>query len=85
VTIAAAVGTYQNAGATRSNLVRLVISTAVEVLAVQLNGTPLSQYTSQAEFEAAESGWLMLSNNVIIAKSAVQDVASAKQFVVQYR
>lgn len=80
VTINASSGTYTGAPSSRNNVVTLVVENQTAT-AVTLNGSPLTQYTSQASFDAASSGWINLGYNVIQAKSGSQSVTSAKTFV----
>ena len=85
VTVAAAAnvngsGPYPGAVTSRQNVVELVVDTA-EATAVNLNGAPLTQHTTQAAFDAASSGWVNAGRNLILVKSAAMDVATAKTFV----
>lgn len=83
VTIAAASGTYTGAGASRNNVVELVIENQ-NATSVTLNGGALTQYTTQATFNAASSGWFNAGGNLILAKSGSQAVTSAKTFVFTF-
>ena len=80
MTIAAASGTYTGAAASRNNMIELVVENQ-SASAVTLNGTALTQHTTQAAFDAAASGWFNAGNNLILAKSGSQSVTSAKTFV----
>jgi alpha-glucosidase len=85
VTIAAAAsvngsGPYPGAVTMRKNVVELVVD-ALETSAVTVNGSPLTKRASQAAFDAAASGWFNASRNLVLAKSATMNVATAKTFV----
>jgi alpha-glucosidase len=66
----------------RTNVVRLVVENA-RATSVRLNGIGLTKHNSQAEFDAAESGWYNAGENLILAKSDVMNVYSPqKKFTV---
>jgi alpha-glucosidase len=68
VTIAAASGSYSGAPASRANLVQLILPQG-QASNASLNGASLPEYATQAEFEAAESGWYNAGNGLVLAKS----------------
>lgn len=80
VTIGASSGTYAGAPSSRANVVELVTDNT-QASAVTLNGSPLTQYTTKAAFDAASSGWYNAGGNLVIAKSSSLSVGSAKTFV----
>lgn len=57
----------------RANIVKLIVNNA-EATAVSLNGTPLTEYEFQKDFDEAESGWHNTGDNLILAKSIKMDV-----------
>jgi hypothetical protein len=79
LTIANAEGNYPGASATRANVVRLVVENA-NAEAVTRNGVKLNQLPSEADFNAAASGWYQAGANLILAKSEKLDVNVAKTF-----
>jgi alpha-glucosidase len=79
VTIAASSGTYTGAPTTRNNVVTLAVENQ-QATAVTLNGSPLTEYTTKAAFDAANSGWWNAGYNLIQAKSGRQSVTTAKTF-----
>ena len=81
VTIAAAEGTYEGAADARNNVLHLALN-GEQVETVLLNGTALPALTSQAEFDAAESGWYW-EETAVYAKSGVQPVNAAKEWTVE--
>jgi len=78
VTISAASGTYAGARASRDNVLELVINTAAGAGGVALNGMPLTQFSSRAEFDAAERGWGNAGPNWVVVKSGAMDVGRPK-------
>jgi alpha-glucosidase len=85
VTVAAATdvngpGPYPGAETSRQNVVELVVD-AAQATAVTLNGSPLAQHGGRGAFDAAASGWVNAGRNLVLAKSAAMDVATAKTFV----
>ena len=80
VTIAASSGTYTGAPTSRNNIVTLAVENQ-QATAVTLNGSPLTQHTTKALFDAASSGWWNAGYNLIQAKSGIQPVTTAKTFV----
>jgi alpha-glucosidase len=80
VTVGAAVGTYTGAPSSRNNVVELVVENQ-SATGVTMNGTALTQLTSQAAFDAASSGWYNAGTNLILAKSGSQLVGAVKVFV----
>ncbi len=80
VTVAASSGTYTGAPTSRNNIVTLVVENQ-RATAVTLNGWPLTQHTTKAQFDAASSGWWNAGDNIIQAKSGIQPVTAAKNFV----
>ena len=85
VTVAAATdvngpGPYPGAETRRQSVVELVVD-AAQATAVTLNGSPLAQHGGRAAFDAAASGWVNAGRNLVLAKSAAMDVATAKTFV----
>ncbi|HXN49697.1 MAG TPA: TIM-barrel domain-containing protein, partial [Bryobacteraceae bacterium] len=77
VTIGATSGTYSGAPASRNNVVELLAENA-QSSGVTLNGTALAQLADQPSFDSADSGWLNAGNNLILAKTGIQAVATAK-------
>jgi alpha-glucosidase (family GH31 glycosyl hydrolase) len=63
----------------RRNLVRLTVDNQVAV-AVSRNGSPLTQHSSAAAFEAANSGWRSSGPNTIEAKSPAHTVTAGDVF-----
>lgn len=80
VMIAASSGTYTGAPTSRNNVVTLAVENQ-QATAVTLNGSPLTQHTTKAQFDAASSGWWNAGYNLIQAKSGIQPVTTAKTFV----
>jgi alpha-glucosidase len=80
VTVAASSGTYTGAPSSRANVVEL-ITDDTQASAVALNGSGLTQYTTQTAFDAASSGWMNAGGNLVLAKSASTAVGTAKAFV----
>lgn len=78
VTIAAAHGGYAGAPARRDNVVRLVVNHPAGASRVTLNGSPLAQAASQADFDAAGSAWGNAGRNLIVARSGGADVSADK-------
>ena len=66
----------------RSNLVELVVEDAAAT-GVSLNGSPLPQWNSVAELEAARRGWTNAGNNRILAKSQGILVDAPKTFTFE--
>jgi hypothetical protein len=78
-------GPFDGAVNRRQNVVELVVDGA-EATAVSLNGTPLTQHTSEDAFAAASSGWHNPGNNLILAKSepmSVYDTTKTFSFDLQ--
>ncbi|MDH3973410.1 MAG: DUF5110 domain-containing protein [Deltaproteobacteria bacterium] len=76
---------FNGAVSSRANIVKLIVNNA-EAKAVKINNTPLTKYTSQENFDTAESGWYNAANNLIVAKSGKMDVNSTiKVFSFQLR
>jgi alpha-glucosidase len=80
VTIAASTGTYTGAPGSRNHVVTLVVENQ-RATAVTLNDVALTQYTTQAQFDAASSGWWNAGYNLMQAKSGSMSVTTAKTFV----
>jgi alpha-glucosidase len=78
VEIKPAEGTYAGALDARNNVIAFVTTNPTSQ--VMLNGEPLTPYTTQADFDAAESGWYADGNGVIWAKSGVMSVTETKRF-----
>jgi alpha-glucosidase len=83
VTIGGAVGTYSGAPTSRDNLIKLILQAPENIGAVLLNGEKLAQYSTQAEFEAAASGWYIAGSHLILAKSGRSDILADKTFEFQ--
>ena len=64
----------------RANIVKLVVENA-GATAVTLNGQTLLKTNSQAEFDAASSGWYDAGDNLVLAKSDNIAVSTPKTFV----
>ncbi|MEA5571957.1 TIM-barrel domain-containing protein [Calothrix sp. UHCC 0171] len=79
VKIEKSIGTYKNAIQQRNNFIQLIVENA-KATTVTMNGTKLTQFNSQAEFEAAASGWYNAGENLILAKSGVQNTQQEKKF-----
>jgi alpha-glucosidase len=73
-------GPYPGAVTARKNVVELVAD-ALEATAVTVNGSPLAKRASLAAFDAAASGWLNAGRNLVLAKTATMNVATAKTIV----
>ncbi|MBI5959747.1 MAG: DUF5110 domain-containing protein, partial [Chloroflexi bacterium] len=80
LTIEAASGTYADAPAERDNVI-VFYTGGAEYIMVTLNDEEIPRLNSQAEFDAADSGWVVIDNNYLAAKSGKQDVNSAKTFI----
>ena len=72
-------GPYPGATTSRQNVVELVVDN-LRATGVSLNGTSLVQRASWAAFDAAASGWINAASNLILAKSASMDIATAETF-----
>lgn len=79
VTVGATAGTYEGAPAQRNNVVELVV-TAGRIGSLTLNGNRLRRHESRNAFEQADSGWLVAGEGMVVAKSGVIPVSSAKRF-----
>jgi len=79
VTIAGSSGTYEGAPTVRDNWVRLV-TREPGAESVLLNGRPLVQCYSEAELEAAGSGWMNAGANLVVARSGKVPVGESKEF-----
>jgi alpha-glucosidase len=79
VTIAASSGTYTGAVSSRTNFVELVLDNQ-KASAVTYNGGSLTQYVTQASFDAATDGWINWSYNLVQAKKAGISVTTSKAF-----
>ena len=71
-------GPFPGAVNRRSIMVELIANGAAAT-GVRLNGSPLTQYESEAAFEAAISGWYNAGDHRIVAKSAAMDVYNAQK------
>ena len=80
VTIEGAKGTYPGAPRERDSVVWLVLRDLAGVSRVALNGMPLTQYRTRAEFEAANDGWGNADARVVVAKAGEMSVGSVKTF-----
>lgn len=85
VRVEPAQGSYAGAPAERPLVVRLSTAMPLGITQVLVNGEELPRFASQAELEQAESGWLLLAENVILAKSARDSVDQAREFVFRYQ
>jgi alpha-glucosidase len=79
VTIAKAEGAYQGATQQRNNIVQLIVQNA-KATDVTVNGAKLPQLNSKTEFEGAEAGWYNAGENLILAKSGIQNTQQDKTF-----
>jgi alpha-glucosidase (family GH31 glycosyl hydrolase) len=79
VKIAASQGSYEGAPGQRDNIVQLVYPQG-KPSSVRLNGKELPRLNSQAEFEAAASGWFDVGDNLLWAKTGEMKVAIDKIF-----
>ncbi len=79
VTIQAASGEYAEAPKNRTNIVQIVLQSG-SVSNVRLDGADLPRLGSQAEFETAEQGWIILDDHLALAKSNRIAVETAKTF-----
>ena len=61
------------------NVIELVVEEA-KATGVSLNGTPLTQRSDRAAFDAAPSGWINADHGLVLAKSERLPVATAKEF-----
>jgi alpha-glucosidase (family GH31 glycosyl hydrolase) len=73
---------FPGAVTTRQNVVQWVVNNA-RATRVTLNGSPLQQFNTQAEFESASSGWWNAGNNLIVAKSSPLNVSTVKTFTAE--
>ena len=80
VTLRSASGEYAGAPARRDNVVSLILDNPGSITSVTLNGARLRRYDTQAELDAAPSGWLNAGGNPIVAKSGELDVTRTKTF-----
>ncbi|MGK7891806.1 MAG: carbohydrate-binding module family 20 domain-containing protein, partial [Leptolyngbyaceae cyanobacterium] len=71
-------GPFSGAVTSREVVVELITNNA-EAATVMLNGSALSQYQSQADYEAASSGWFNAGNGAILAKSDEVNAYDAAQ------
>lgn len=78
VTIAKAKGAYEGATQQRNNVVQLIAE--AKATDVTVNGAKLPQLNSKAEFEGAETGWYNAGENLILAKSGIQNTQQDKTF-----
>lgn len=70
---------YPGAITNRANIVKLVVQNAY-ASSVTMNGNPLFNRNSKAEFDAASSGWYDAGDNMVLAKSDKINVGTAKTF-----
>jgi alpha-glucosidase len=70
---------YLGAVMNRANIVKLVVDNA-SATDVTLNGQTLLKMNSQAEFDAASSGWYDAGDNLVLAKSDNIAVSTPKNF-----
>ncbi len=80
VTIAASEGDYEDAPASRDNVVMFIADTADQVTQVTLNGEVLTQVSSMDEWNTTSSAWYYAGNNMILAKSGEMSVSEVKVF-----
>lgn len=79
VTIGAASGTFAGAPSARPAVVELVTH-GDQASAVTLGGSALTEYTSKAAFDAADSGWYNAGSSLVVAKAASASVTSSHMF-----
>lgn len=79
VTIGAASGTFSGAPSSRPAVVELVTDGS-QASAVTLGGTPLTEFTSKASFDAASSGWYNAGGGLVVAKGTSASVGDVRAF-----
>jgi CubicO group peptidase (beta-lactamase class C family) len=84
VNIASAVGTYSGAVDSRDNLIELNVVISNLPTTVSLNDSDLPHFTKEADFQKAASGWMVVENNVVIAKSGEMQVSDDKEFLFNF-
>lgn len=73
---------FAGAVSNRRNVIKLSVSKA-EASGVSLNGSALTQHSSESSFKASDSGWFNAGSNLILAKSGFMDVyTTTKKFTV---
>jgi alpha-glucosidase (family GH31 glycosyl hydrolase)/CubicO group peptidase (beta-lactamase class C family) len=82
VTIAGAQGTYAGASERRDNVIQLHANIKGVPTAVVLNGSNLTPYEMVGDLEAAERGFAVSENGVVIVKSGEMDISDEKVFAV---
>lgn len=82
VKIHATQGDHTNALQDRSRVVELVTDSRAGQL-VTVSGELLPQLSSQADFDAGQTGWLNAGRNRILARSASKPVGTEQEFVFQ--
>eukprot|EP01118_Nematostelium_gracile_P008195 TRINITY_DN2711_c0_g1_i2.p1 TRINITY_DN2711_c0_g1~~TRINITY_DN2711_c0_g1_i2.p1 ORF type:complete len:942 (-),score=232.52 TRINITY_DN2711_c0_g1_i2:36-2837(-) len=80
-TIAATSGTYPGSVGSRNMEVRALFAIASSVSRVTLNGNALTNFPNLAAYNAATSGYYIVKNGEIWAKSGEMAVTSQRQFV----
>ncbi|MCE0496001.1 TIM-barrel domain-containing protein [Vibrio salinus] len=73
---------YSGAVTNRSNIIKLIVDGRIATK-VTLNDSPLTKYQSQQAFSDADSGWYNAGPNLVIAKTAKQDVETSKSFTFE--
>ncbi len=80
VSIGGASGTYAGAPTRRDYVVKLVVKNPERIRAMVVNGVPLPRHVTQADCDAAASGWCVSGDNLIVARSGLMHVAGIKTF-----
>lgn len=70
---------FSGAVTNRANVVKLVVNDATAT-GVTVNGRALRQLSSEADFDAATTGWYNAGDNVVLAKAGKTNVNTAKAF-----
>ncbi|MDW6003743.1 TIM-barrel domain-containing protein [Vibrio mangrovi] len=73
---------YPNAINNRTNVIKLIVNQSAATK-VTLNGTVLTQYSTQQALDSANSGWYNAGHQLIVAKSGALDVNTSKTFVFE--
>jgi len=78
VGVDAAQGTFEGANRQRNTVVELVVDDSGKPVTVTLNGTPLVESGTEAEWQAMDSGWYVAAPNKVLVKTGQTDVEIEK-------
>jgi alpha-glucosidase len=79
VRIASSTGDFEGAESLRQNVIELFAGREDGVQTVTLNGESLARLNDEADFAAAESGWIVAADGSVRVKTGVVDVGEVKQ------